>query len=74
MKLEKRRGFEIFEPPKDAINLALKRCSKFIEAATLLKGLDQDFIDSLMVSCYLQGIADCAQLTKRKEGSYEEER
>ena len=70
----KSRGYEIFAPSEGVINLAINRCSKFIEAAAFLKGLDQDFMESLIVSCYLQGVSDCAGLKKRKEGSYEEER
>lgn len=51
-----------------------RRCRGMLRQCVNLAELDQDFIETLMVSCYAQGMEDTLGLQERKEGTYEEER
>lgn len=67
-------GYEIHEPPEGAMRVALKRCTPFLTAALNLHAIGQDYLNTLIVSCYLQGVCDGSGVRTRKEGAYEEER
>lgn len=60
--------------PEKVWNIVLKRCKNLPQASINMRVMDQDFLDTLMVSCYLQGLQDLAEGRYRKEGDYEEER
>lgn len=67
-------GYEVFEPPEGVQRVALKRCTPFLHAALSLHAIGQDYMNTLLVSCYLQGVVDGSEIRQRKEGTYEEER
>ncbi len=54
--------------------IAVKRTQGFAEHALLLRVNGQDAIETMLVSAYLQGLDDAAQIKKRREGAYEQER
>lgn len=79
--MKRKTTWEMIEPPPSVVAMALRRLRDFGEAAILLSRIRMDsregldFIETLSVSCYLQGIADLADgMHKRTEGAYEEER
>ena len=64
------------EIPTSLAKTPLRRCEGFAERCLFIGKLpDQDFIESLIVSCYTRGMDDVLQMqAQRREGTYEEER
>ena len=69
------RKWELITPTPAVWDLAIRRCGNLPQAALHLRVTGQDYLDTLMVSCYLMGVEDTSKIIgRRTEGTYEEER